>query len=238
MPVNPSPSRRTRWWTVALLSAAFILGSWGVGAAAPDDALIPLERYSSTKAKTLASTHRRDMVRFYEHVYWCLPWLAIRNHTLGFPKRPGVEGDERYFSVMIDVDQTDDGSFAAMSRERRVSAMFSRYGLHILRQMLAMTKAASDDNVAGFSVALSWPKPGLPATQPVSETIALFVDKVSLAEFLAKRLPTADFVSRAKLSVFDGRDPVGLVKLDVWEDTFNSTYKLKNYEAPKEAKCS
>ena len=68
--------------------------------------------------------------------------------------------------------------------------------------------------------------------------MALFVDKASLAEFLAKRLETKDFVSRAKISVFDGKDPLKPGQLEIWEDTFNSTYKLKNYEVPKEAKCS
>ena len=68
--------------------------------------------------------------------------------------------------------------------------------------------------------------------------MALFVDKASLADFLAKRLEPTEFVSRAKLSVFDGKDPLTPGKLEIWEDTFNSTFKLKNYEAPKEAKCS
>src|SRR5262245_30913449 len=206
--------------------------------AAPEDSITPIEQYTTPKAKTLASTYKTQLVRFYEHVYWCLPWLGVLKNGIGFRQPKGVEADDRYLSVWVTVDQTDDGSFAAMSRERRVSAMFSRYGVDLLRRLTAMTSVAADANLAGFSVVLSWPKPGLPADKPVSETMALFVDKLSLADFLAKRLPVPEFVSRVKLSVFDGKDPVGPVKLDVWEDTFNSTYKLKNYEAPKEAKCS
>ncbi len=79
-------------------------------------------------------------------------------------------------------------------RERRVSAMFSRYGVDLLRRLTAMTSVASDANLTGFSVVLSWPKPGLPPDRPVSETMALFVDKASLADFLAKRLGPAEFV--------------------------------------------
>jgi len=30
---------------------------------------------------------------------------------------------------------------------------------------------------------------------------------------------------------------VGRVPLDVWEDNFNSTFKLKNYELEKGKKC-
>jgi hypothetical protein len=227
-------------WRMVALAAALGLAWVTPSFATPEDAITPLERYDTPKAKELARTYRPQLVRFYEHVYWCLPWLGMypQGNGLGFRKPKGVESDDRYLSVWVTVDQTDDGSFAAMSRERRVSAMLSRYGVDLLRRLTAMTTAASDANLTGFSVVLSWPKPGAPADRPMTETMALFVDKASLADFLAKRLPPAEFVSRAKLSVFDGKDPMAPGKLEIWEDTFNSTYKLKGYEAPKEAKCS
>lgn len=230
--------RRENRWPVAAVALIVMFALATPVLAAPDDSITPIEQYNTPKAKTLASTYKTQLVRFYEHVYWCLPWLGVLKNGIGFRQPKGADADDRYLSVWVTVDQTDDGSFAALPRERRVSAMFSRYGVDLLRRLTAMTNVASDANLAGFSVVLSWPKPGMSQTQPVSETLALFVDKLSLADFLAKRLPTADFVSRVKLSVFDGRDPVGPMKLDVWEDSFNSTYKLKNYEAPKEAKCS
>jgi len=37
--------------------------------------------------------------------------------------------------------------------------------------------------------------------------------------------------------VFEGKDPMGRVSLDVWEDNFNSTFKLKNYVLAKGQKC-
>ena len=86
---------------------------------------------------------------------------------------------------------------------------------------------------------LSWLKPGIigPDKAPITETLALFVDKTSLGDFFAKRLPASDFISRATFNVFDGRDLVGRLPLDVWEDNFNSTFKLKNYELAKGKKC-
>ena len=228
----------TRRFVAAALAAAVLLGPVTSSQATPEDSITPIEQYTTPKAKTLASTYKAQLVRFYEHVYWCLPWLGVLKNGIGFRQPKGIEADDRYLSVWVAIDQTDDGSFGAMPRERRVSAMFSRYGVDLLRRMTAMVNVGSDSNLTGFSVVLSWPKPGVPANQPVSETLALFVDKLSLMEFLGKRLPPAEFTSRAKFSVFDGKDPVGPLKLEVWEDSFNSTYKLKNYEAPKEAKCS
>ncbi len=229
---------RGKRWPIAALTVVITLAFVGPSLAAPEDSITPLEQYNTPKAKTLASTYRPELVRFYEHVYWCLPWLGVFKNGIGFRQPKGAQADDRYLSVWVTIDQTDDGSFAAMPRERRVSAMFSRYGVDLLRRLTAMTSVASDANLTGFSVVLSWPKPGLPPDRPVSETMALFVDKASLADFLAKRLGPAEFASRAKLSVFDGKDPLAPGKLEIWEDTFNSTYKLKGYEAPKEAKCS
>ncbi len=232
--------RSPRWIRLLAAPLALVLSVTGVAPslATPEDSITPVEQYNTSKAKTLASTYKTQLVRFYEHVYWCLPWLGVLKNGIGFRQPKGVAADDRYLSVWVAIDQTDDGSFAAMPQERRVSAMFSRYGVDLLRRLTAMTSVSSDTDVTGYSVVLSWPKPGVPANQPVTETLALFVDKSSLMDFFGKRLQPAEFANRAKFSVFDGKDPVAPVKLDIWEDSFNSTYKLKNYEAPKEAKCS
>jgi hypothetical protein len=221
----------------ALLTALISLAPVAPVLAAPEDSITPVEQYTTPKAKNLAVTYKAQLVRFYEHVYWCLPWLGVMKNGIGFRQPKGAEADDRYLSLWVTIDQHDDGSFAAMPRERRVSAMFSRYGVDLLRRLTAMTSVASDANLTGFSVVLSWPKPGTPKNQPSTETLALFVDKLSLKDFLDKRLASTEFVGRTQFSVFDGKESAGPVKLDVWEDSFNSTYKLKNYEAPKEAKC-
>ena len=73
--------------------------------------------------------------------------------------------------------------------------------------------------------------------EAVSETLALFVDKVTLREFLAKRVSAEEFTNRAKFTLFDGLDPVGRVPIEVWADSFNSTYKATNIAPPKGAIC-
>jgi hypothetical protein len=137
------------------------------------------------------------------------------------------------------VDQAEDAAFAALPQERRASAMFSRYGVDMLRRMSTLSDVVDDSNVTGLSVVLSWLKPGTnrPGRQPVSETFALFVDKATLHEFLAKRVSPEEFTTRAKFNLFDGLDLVGRVPIEVWEDSFNSTYKVANYEPPKGVTC-
>ncbi|SRR6266545_3043202 len=236
MPMSP----RTFTRCSAALAAALVLMSVAPALAQSDSALIPLDKYTTPKAKSLAQTYRTRLIQFYEQIYNCMPWVSVRPNGIGFPRRKGDDTDYRYLSVWISVDQSDDGSFAALPQDRRVSAMFSRYGVDMLRRMTALKDVASDANLDGFSVVLSWLKPGTAnkaGVQPVNETLALFVDKATLQDFLAKRLPAAEFANRAKFTLYDGLDPVGRVPLEVWEDSFNSTYKLENYEPPKGQKC-
>ncbi len=223
----------------ALLAAALLLGPGTPGLAAPEDAIAPVEQYTTAKAKNLAATYKAQLVQFYDHIYHCLPWVGVLKNGIGFRQPKGAEADDRYLSVWISIDQNDDGHFGRLPLERRVSAMFSRYGVDMLRRMTQLVGIASDADVHGFSVVLSWLKPGTngPDRQPITETLALFVDKSSLGEFLAKKLQGSEFTSRARFNVFEGRDPVGRVPLEVWEDNFNSTFKLRDYELAKGKKC-
>lgn len=221
-----------------LLTAALVV-SGGVAFAAPEDALMPLEKYTTLKGKSLGSAHRTRLLQFSEQIYNCLPWLAVYPGMLGFRPPRDAGSDDRYLSTWVYVDQREDPVFSALPQDRRVSAMFSRYGVDMLRRMAGLAGVMDDRDVAGLSVVLSWLKPGTsrPGRQAVNETFALFIDKATLVDFLAKRVSPEEFTNRAEFTLFDGTDAIGRVPIEVWEDSFNSTYKATNYDPPKGAKC-
>jgi hypothetical protein len=221
-----------------LLTAALVV-SGGVSHAAPEDALMPLEKYTTLKGKRLASTHRTRLLQFSAQIYNCLPWLDVHQGGLGFPRSRDSQDDDRYLSTWIYVDQREDAAFTALPQERRVSAMFSRYGVDMLKRMSTLADVVDDSDVTGLSVVLSWLKPGTgrPGRQAVNETFALFVDKATLRDFLDKRVSAEEFTNRAKFNLFDGLDLVGRVPIEVWEDSFNATFKVGNYQPPKGVTC-
>jgi hypothetical protein len=218
-----------------LLSAAAI----AVGASPADEALIPLESYSTDKAKALATRYRPQLVEMHDEIYHCLPWLQIQPAGIGFRKPKGAPADDRFLSVWLLIHQHDEGSFGAGSQASRASAMFSRYGVDLLRRMAGLSEPLRDQNVRGFSVVLTWPKPSPNAKSgpAVNETLALFVDKQTALGFLGRTVPAAQFVERARFQLFDGKEQVGRPALEVWEDSFLSTFKVANYEPPKGRKC-
>ena len=206
---------------------------------AADEAIMGIEQYKTPKARTLATTHQPLLKQMREEIYNCMPWVGVQKAGIGFRQPKGAADDDRYLSVWIMIDQDEDARFAALPAERRASAMFSRYGTDLLRRMAALQPLVADPNVQGFSVVLSWLKPGTGgAVQPVNETLALFVDKQTTLSFLAKRVSAGEFTRRAKFSVFDGVQDMGRLPLEVWEDSFVRTFKVANYEAPKGQRCS
>jgi len=207
--------------------------------AAADEAIMGIEQYKTPKARALATTHQPLLKQMREEIYNCMPWVGVQKAGIGFRQPKGTTEDDRYLSVWIMIDQDEDARFAALPPERRASAMFSRYGTDLLRRMASLQPLVADPNVQGFSVVLSWLKPGTGgAVQPVNETLALFADKQATLGFLAKRVSAGEFTRRAKFSVFDGVQDMGRLPLEVWEDSFVRTFKVANYEVPKGQKCS
>jgi hypothetical protein len=207
--------------------------------AAADEAIMGIDQYKTPKARTLATTHQALLQQMREEIYHCMPWVGVQKAGIGFRQPKGATEDDRYLSVWIMIDQDEDARFSALPADRRASAMFSRYGTDLLRRMAALQPLVADPNVQGFSVVLSWLKPGTGgAVQPVNETLALFVDKPTALGFLGKRVSSSEFTRRAKFSVFDGVQDMGRLPLEVWEDSFVRTFKVANYEAPKGQRCS
>jgi hypothetical protein len=207
--------------------------------AAADDAIMSINQYKTVKARNLATTHQPLLKQMREEIYYCMPWVGVQKAGIGFRQPKGAVEDDRYLSVWIVIDQDEDARFAALPAERRASAMFSRYGTDLLRRMASLQPLVADPNVQGFSVVLSWLKPGTGgAVQPVNETLALFVDKQTTLGFLGKRVAAGEFTRRAKFSVFDGVQDMGRLPIEVWEDSFVRTHKVANYEAPKGQRCS
>ena len=128
--------------------------------AAADDAIMSMDQYKTSKARTLATTHESQLKRMREEIYYCMPWVGVQKSGIGFRQPRFAVEDDRYLSVWIVIDQDEDARFSALPPERRASAMLSRYGTDLLRRMTSIQPVVADPNVYGFSVVLSWLKPG------------------------------------------------------------------------------
>jgi hypothetical protein len=201
-------------------------------AAPADDRLLPLDQYTSDKARTLATTHVQALRDLNAGIYHCLPWVELQKHSIGFFKPKHLAGgDIRYLSLRIYIEQDPSNDFAKLRVEDRASAMFSRYVGPLLRRMTKSPAVAADAGIEGFTIILEWLKQAQRGAgdRPVHETIAIFVDKPAAVEYLAGSAPITEVAAKSRVLGFDGETALGALRLAVWDDNFVNTYKVANY---------
>jgi hypothetical protein len=162
---------------VAALVLACVMSAGRAAAAPPEDRLLPVELYTSDKARTLGATHREALRTLNAGIYHCMPWVEIQKHSIGFFKPKHVTVDDRYLAIRIYIEQDPSPEFARFRVEERASAMFSRYVGPLLRRMTKSPAVAADATLDGFTIILEWMKqiPRSPGERPIHETIAIFI---------------------------------------------------------------
>lgn len=211
----------------------------GAVAASPQEAIISLEKYTTDKARALATTFAGNLHQIYRRIYHCRPWLEVQKGGLGFTRPAGATDDHRYLNVWAWVDQKITPAFAALSAGERASAMFSRYGVDLLRQIAADASIFAAPALTGYSVVLTWIHPnGRVGDQERAETLGLYAEKSVVRAFLSRQISAREFLERAAIVAFDGKERLGRLPLEIWDDDFASTYKPQGYEPEdRDIKC-
>ena len=225
---------------VAALVLACVMSAGRAAAAPPEDRLLPVELYTSDKARTLGATHREALRTLNAGVYHCMPWVEIQKHSIGFFKPKHATVDDRYLAIRIYIEQDPSPEFSRFRVEERASAMFSRYVGPMLRRMTKDRAVAADATLDGFTIILEWMKqvPRAPGERPIHETIAVFIEKAVAVDYLAGALPITEVAAKARVLGFDGETALGPLRLAVWDDKFVSTFKVSNYVLEPGVTCS
>ena len=208
--------------------------------AAPSDAsVLPPEQHTSEKGQRLATTYVGALRDLSARIYHCMPWVEVKKNGIGFYKPKHLDGDARYLSVNLYIDQQPSLEFAAFSIEERASRMFSRYVGAMLRRMARPSALVADGSLDGFTVILEWLKqlPTTPGGRPVHETIAVFLDRASVADYVGGRLPSRELAARARVLGWDGATALGALRVNSWDDDFVSTFKVANYQLAPGVSC-
>ena len=167
-----------------------------------------------------------------------MPWLEVKKEGIGFYKPKHIDGDNRYLSLNVTVDQQPSSEFGRLTAQERVSAMFSRYVPHLLRSM-ATSDLLKEPGVDGFTVIVSYLKAEPASGQPaVHETAAAFVPKALTADFVRGKASVAQLADGAHVIAWDGETRIGQIKPKGWADDFVLTYKVAGYSPDPQAACN
>ena len=158
---------RGRWPRVAAPPGRRTTAAPSLGAPPPRRSLLPLEQYNTAKAQPWPRRTGRSSSSSTTDIYHCIPWVDLPEERHRVPDAAvGASEDDRYLSVWIWIDQADDGRSRPCRRSSRASAMLSRYGVELLRRHDRLGQRRPRRNVDGFSVILSWIKPGAAGPAP------------------------------------------------------------------------
>ena len=224
----------------AVAFVAFALAGAPPVMAAPSDAsVLSPEQHTSEKGRRLATTYVGGLRDLSAQIYHCMPWVEVKRNGIGFYKPKHLEGDHRYLSINFYIDQQPSPEFAAFSIEERASRMFSRYVGPMLKRMGRTSGLVADKQLDGFTVILEWLKqvPSSAGARPVHETIAVFFERATVAEYLGGRLPSRDLAVRARVLAWDGETALGPMRVRSWDDDFVATYKVANYQLAPGVSC-
>ncbi|MBI1734107.1 MAG: hypothetical protein HYR51_02930 [Candidatus Rokubacteria bacterium] len=230
---------RGRSWLAAGVFALGLGFSGGAAAAPPDDRVLPPEMHQSDKGRALAAKHARALRDLNAEIYHCMPWVEIQKHSIGFYKPRHLAGDNRYLSIRIYIEQEPSPQFSNLAMEQRAAAMFSRYVGPLLRRMTRHAGVRNDDTIDGFTMILEWRKQAVRVAgeRPIHETIAVFLEKVDVEEFLSGQTPTRDLATKARVLAFSGETALGDLRLAAWDDDFVSTFRVQNYQLAPGVVC-
>src|SRR5262245_30086051 len=224
----------------SLVAAATLTlaGSPALAADAPADRVLQPDKYTSDRGRALGQKYQGALRDLNSKIYHCMPWLDVKPEGIGFYKPKHIDGENRYLSLNVNVDQQPSPDFTRLCVQDRFSAMFSRYVPHLLRSM-ATNDLLKESNLDGFTVIASWLK-AMPANgQPaVMETAAAFVPKNVVADFVRGRNTVAQLAEGAHVIAWDGETKIGVVKPKAWADDFVLTYKVAGYTPDPRVKCT
>jgi hypothetical protein len=243
LPISPTAHRVAstfhRGLAVVALVALALTGVPPAAAAPSDQSVLPPEQHMSEKGRRLASTYVGALRDLSAKIYHCVPWVEVKRNGIGFYKPKHLEGDIRYLSVNLYIDQQPSPEFAAFTIEERASRMFSRYVGPMLKRMARPSGLLADPGLDGFTVILEWLKqtPATASARPVHETIAVFLERPVVADYVGGRIGGRDLAGRGRVLGWDGETALGPLRLASWDDDFVSTYKVSNYQLAPGVSC-
>jgi len=197
------------------LAASLLGGGRDVSVALPaEDAILPLEGYTQPDAQALAREHAAELGVLQTELRRCAPGLQLERHGIGFRHPQRVAGATPYLTLWVWLDRI--GLPRGADLAGRAGGAFRRFGQPLVRRLIARTQVFTDQRVGGYGLILTWlgPRTG---ERLIAESLALFADKVTAANFAHDTIAPDVFLSRAAVRVFDGQKELPSLRL-VGED--------------------
>jgi hypothetical protein len=201
---------------VAVALAVVLAAASRAPAQPAEEAILPIEGYAARDARELAAAYSDELRALEAELRRCASGLDVHQHGIAF-RRPRGGPAAPYLTLWVWLTRAH--SLRGADLHARASLAFGSYGQALFRRLLARSPVFADPRVGGYGIILTWPKPApMGGGRLVTESLAVFADKLAVANFAHDTIPASRFVTRADVRAFDGQTELASPRLGLEDD--------------------
>ncbi|MGH7322097.1 MAG: hypothetical protein ACRELA_21080 [Candidatus Rokuibacteriota bacterium] len=180
-----------------------------------EEAILPIESHMAD-TRALAETHIRELHGLYADLPRCVTGVGVERHGIGFRRPRGNPAAPPSLTLWVWLvgDQPPRGA----DLTARAGTAFRRYGQPLFRQLVARSAVFADARVGGYGLVLTWLGPARREGRLVGESLAVFADKITAANFAHDTIAPTVFLTRSDVRAFDGQTELGSLRVSVEDD--------------------
>lgn len=186
--------------TAVALAALAVAAGATVGLTA-EPALVPPEAHTSADTRELARAYAGELTGLESGLARCSPAVTVYRHGIAF-RHPRGTGGPPSLTLWVWLEPPE--PLRGTTLPARATEAFTRYGHALFGRLLARSPVFADGRVAGYGLVLTWLGPSQRAGRLVGESLAVFADKLTVANFVHGTIGAATFLGRAGVRAFDG----------------------------------
>jgi len=207
-------SRRATVAAVAL--AVGLAGPASTHAQSVGDGILSFEEHAAGEARVLARAHAAELHALQSDIDRCLAGVAVQRKGIAFRQPRGFAADAPFLTLWVWL--TDGRAPGGGDIATRATDAFRRHAQALFRRLVARSPVFADPRVGGFGLILTWVGPIPRDGRVVGESLVMFADKLTVANYVFDTIAPSVFLERAGIRIFDGQTEVKPGRLSVDDD--------------------
>ena len=143
----------------------------------------------------------------------CLAGVAVQRKGIAFRHPRGFAADAPYLTLWVWL--TDGRAPGGGDIATRATDAFRRHAQALFRRLVGRSPVFADPRVGGFGLILTWVGPMPRDGRVVGESLVMFADKLTVANFVFDTIAPSVFLDGAGVRIFDGQTEVKPAPLSV-----------------------
>jgi hypothetical protein len=207
VPRRPGGGEGTRHATVVAAALAVgLVGPASAYAQSVGDGVLSFEEHAAGEARALAQTHAGELHALQSDIDRCRAGVAVQRKGIAFRQPRDFAADTPYLTLWVWL--TSGQAPGGGDITARATDAFRRHAQALFRRLVGRSPVFADPRVGGFGLILTWVGPSPRDGRVVGESLVLFADKLTVANYVFDTIAPSVFLERAGVRIFNGQTEV------------------------------